>query len=289
MECVLYPEPTESNAEPQEEETPPWGLPEPLVKILHLLTKSQRKLLIALCVSEGKRVHHLFDRWTGNISPSLKKILVEQLESIDRAYPFGGLVGYLTNARDILEKKKNVVNPLEGWNPVAPLGEAFHLDTKDYTEVEKLGMRELNAVGFVVVAESKTKLRLPVEMATGTTYLQLYIESILAIETKYGKTLPLCIVTSSDDFDCVKSLLDENNRFGMTDEQITMINQSEGVPAFVTSEAKLVLDPNDEFKIVIKPHGNGDVHALLHKHGVAKKWKVGGTEWIVFMQVRSGI
>jgi UDP-sugar pyrophosphorylase len=288
MECLLYPEPTESSLEPQEEEKLPWDLPGPLVKILHLLTKAQRELMIALCVSEGERVNHLFEHWDDNFSPSFKKILVDQLETIDKAYPSGGLVGYLTNARDLLEKKANVVSSLEGWKPISPLGEAFELDA-NYTEVEKLGMRELNTVGFVLVAESKTKLGLPVETATGTTYLQLYIESILAIETKCGKTLPLCIMASGDAFDCVKSLLDKNNRFGMTEEQITIVTKNTGVPALVTSEAKLVLDPNDEFKIVTTPHGNGDVHALLHQHGVAKKWKQGGTEWIVFMQVSSAI
>ena len=33
-----------------------------------------------------------------------------------------------------------------------------------------------------------------------------------------------------------------------------------------------------------KPHGHGDVHALLHASGLAKKWQAAGREWVIFFQ-----
>ena len=52
------------------------------------------------------------------------------------------------------------------------------------------------------------------------------------------------------------------------------------------SSAALALDPDDRYAIVTKPHGHGDVHALMHSSGTAEKWKQAGCKWVIFMQVR---
>eukprot|EP00955_Chlamydomonas_euryale_P011221 121202-Chlamydomonas_euryale.AAC.2 len=38
-------------------------------------------------------------------------------------------------------------------------------------------------------------------------------------------------------------------------------------------------------RLQTKPHGHGDVHALLHSSGLAKKWKSAGCKWVCFFQV----
>lgn len=38
-------------------------------------------------------------------------------------------------------------------------------------------------------------------------------------------------------------------------------------------------------QIQTKPHGHGDVHALLYSSGLAAKWKADGTKWVCFFQV----
>ena len=50
------------------------------------------------------------------------------------------------------------------------------------------------------------------------------------------------------------------------------------------SEANLALDPEDRFKLQTKPHGHGDVHALIHSSGLGKKWKRMGVKWVCFFQ-----
>lgn len=54
------------------------------------------------------------------------------------------------------------------------------------------------------------------------------------------------------------------------------------------SSASLALDPDDPYSILTKPHGHGDVHALMHSSGTARSWKEEGCEWVVFMQVCRG-
>ncbi len=47
---------------------------------------------------------------------------------------------------------KEGANPLDGWKPSIPDGQAFEIGTDKYAKVEKKGLRELGKVGFVLVA-----------------------------------------------------------------------------------------------------------------------------------------
>jgi UDP-sugar pyrophosphorylase len=39
-----------------------------------------------------------------------------------------------------------------------------------------------------------------------------------------------------------------------------------------------------QYRVDSKPHGHGDVHALMHRTGTAKKWQQQGVRWVVFFQ-----
>ena len=66
--------------------------------------------------------------------------------------------------------------------------------------------------------------------------------------------------------------------------QITLIKQ-EKVACLTDNDAHLALEPSDPYTIQTKPHGHGDVHALLHSSGLAAQWKAGGFKWVCFFQV----
>ena len=135
------------------------------------------------------------------------------------------------------------------------------------------------------------KIGLPTELATETSYIQFYIETILAFQKRAeaGKKLPLCIMTSGDTNEKTVSLLKNNNNFGMDEDQITIVQQGKGVPALCDNDAHIALDPDDPYDIQMKPHGHGDIHALLHSHGVAKTWLGQGMKWCVFFQDTNGL
>jgi UDP-sugar pyrophosphorylase len=40
---------------------------------------------------------------------------------------------------------------------------------------------------------------------------------------------------------------------------------------------------------VTKPHGHGDIHALLHSHGVAQQWHDAGLRYLVLFQDTNGL
>lgn len=300
---------TEPEPEPEsKQETDELALvPEGLQKSLSLFTESQQALAISLCSKEANQVH-LFEKWPAPskvLSPSaeatnkVKLRMMEKLERMNEAYPAGGLLGYISNARDLLEKSRSGVNPLDGWSPNVPQGQSFELGTSDFDEVEQIGLKEIGKCGFVLVAGGlgerlgygDIKIGLPTEMATETSYIQYYIETILAYQAKYGegKTLPLCIMTSGDTNAKTVALLEKNNNFGMEKNQITIVIQGDGVPALENNDARIALDPLDRYEVLSKPHGHGDIHALLHSHEVAKTWLSNGIEWTVFFQDTNGL
>jgi UDP-sugar pyrophosphorylase len=64
---------------------------------------------------------------------------------------------------------------------------------------------------------------------------------------------------------------------------VTLIKQ-EKVACLTDNEAHIALDPKDPYSIQTKPHGHGDVHALLHSSGLAAQWAEQGFKWVCFFQ-----
>ena len=96
-------------------------------------------------------------------------------------------------------------------------------------------------------------------------------------------------MTSGDTNAKTVALLSANNYFGMDKDQITIVQQGQGVPALYDNDAHIALDKKDPYDIQMKPHGHGDIHALLHSNGVAKAWKAQGMKWTVFFQDTNGL
>jgi len=276
-------------------------IPPGLVASLSLFTLAQQDLAKSLCGPLAKQ-SHIFAHWEASASADgvVKQQLMEQLETMDRSYPSGGLVGYLANARELLDKSRRGVNPLEGWKPSVPTGDMFELGTEEFEKVEELGLKEVGSCGFVLVAGGLgerlgyggIKIGLPTELATETCYLEFYIEIILSLQSKYalpGIELPLCIMTSGDTNAKTVELLERNNYFGMDKAAVTIVQQGEGVPALENNDAKIALDASNPYKVLSKPHGHGDIHSLLHSEGVVKKWLASGIRWTVFFQDTNGL
>jgi len=135
------------------------------------------------------------------------------------------------------------------------------------------------------------KIGLPTEMSSETCYIHYYIEYILAVQKRYGngKKLPLCIMTSGDTNDKTVNLLAKNHYFGMDKRQITIVQQGMGVPALMDNDARIAPDENDPSKIQTKPHGHGDIHELIYRHGVAQKWLKDGIKWLALFQDTNGL
>ncbi len=188
-----------------------------------------------------------------------------------------------------------------GGGAAAPAekGELVKYDygTPEFSAAEKLGLANVKNCAFVLVAGglgerlgySDIKLSLPVQSLTEQCYLDLYIQQILAFEARAAAAnggvkvapLPLAIMTSDDTHAKTVALLAEKKNFGAAEGQVVIVKQ-EKVPSLVDNEARFAME--SPYVIETKPHGHGDVHALMHASGLAKKWEAEGRTHLVFFQ-----
>ncbi|KAJ3696268.1 hypothetical protein LUZ60_001645 [Juncus effusus] len=272
-----------------------------LLTNLSLLSPSQIELAKML-VKEGQT--HLFDNWAEpGVDDEKKKAFFYQVSLLDSSYP-GGLSSYIQNARKLLADSKAGKNPYDGFTPSVPSGEVLEFGDENFMKLEESGVKEARNAIFVLVAGGLgerlgykgIKLALPVETTTGKCFLQHYIESILALQeasSKYAHDesqvkIPLVIMTSDDTNSCTMELLESNSYFGMDPTQVKLLKQ-EKVACLADNDARLALDPNDKYKIQTKPHGHGDVHALLYSSGLLQQWKETGRKWVLFFQDTNGL
>lgn len=233
---------------------------------------------------------HLFEDWKGaGEDVEAKAKFFEQIAVLESSYP-GGLKAYIESAKGLLAASARGDNPLEGWAPSVPAGEVLEFGSEAWIAAEDVGAGEARKCAFVLVAGglgerlgySRIKVELPTETVTGTSYLEYYVQTILAIQkaTK-AKALPLAIMVSGDTEAMTKDMLARNQNFGAAPGQIALVKQ-EKVAALGDNEARIARD--GVYGIQAKPHGHGDVHVLLHSSGLVKKWSSQGVEWVYFFQ-----
>ncbi len=238
---------------------------------------------------------HLFDDWDEpGTNDEAKADFLAILRRIDGSYP-GGLTGYIANARTLLGQARAGDNPFEGFVPHQPVTvDLTHLDDA-YDRYEALGKAQFERVGFVLVAGglgerlgySGIKLDIPIEVTETTPYLAHYAACLLAMESRMDapRPVPLIIMTSEDTNSKTLASLETHDWFGLQREQVHILKQ-ELVPAITDNEGHLAL--KQKYQIVLKPHGHGDIHMLLHSSGIAARLQAQGIEHLVFIQDTNG-
>ncbi len=253
---------------------------------------SDEEIGIATVMQEGHQ-GHIFQGWSrsGSEDDVDKHRLFQQIKTLNGTCPGkGGILGYCSRVKRLLQDSADGINPLDGWKLSVAQGVTLDPSSGEYCRLEKIGKNDLCACGFIVIAGglgerlgyNDIKLKLPVELCTSISYLELYCRQIITFQTPERK-IPLAIMVSGDTERRTRELLTTNNYFGLEESQITFLKQND-VPVIVDMEGHLALDPKDPCQLMTKPHGHGDIHALMHKSGTAKRWISKGVKWVVFMQ-----
>ncbi|PSS31875.1 UDP-sugar pyrophosphorylase [Actinidia chinensis var. chinensis] len=247
---------------------------------------------------------HLFEHWPEpGVDDDEKKAFLNQVALLDASYP-GGLVSYIKTARELLADSKAGKNPFDGFTPSVPSGELLTFGDDNFIQFEEAGVREGRNAAFVLVAGglgerlgyNGIKVALPIESTTGTCFLQHYIESILALQDASRKIvegggqrqIPFVIMTSDDTHSRTLELLESNAYFGMLPSQVKLLKQ-EKVACLDDNDARLAMDPHNNYRIQTKPHGHGDVHSLLYSSGLLNIWRDAGLRWVLFFQDTNGL
>jgi UDP-sugar pyrophosphorylase len=208
---------------------------------------------------------YLFAEWPAS-SPDVpstpeQHAMLAQLIRLDRTR---SLADYTATARRLL----NSAPTLPSAPPAPPAMTALTFASEAFFAMEKLGATQVPSCGFVLVAgglgerlgQSEIKLALATESTTHTSFLGLVLESLDALGAR-----ELCIMTSQDTHARTAALL------GRTPHRVNVCLLQQGaVPAIANRRGEMA--KKSAFEILEKPHGHGDVHALLHESGTAAAW-----------------
>ena len=255
-----------------------------------LFSEAQLQLASEL-ISNGQL--HLFSNWDApGIHDEEKQLFMATLLNAHLAYP-GGLTAYTRNARLLLAEAAAGANPFDGCTPAQPDLVDLSSFGSDYDAAEAVGLKCFAESAVVLVAGGLgerlgyhgIKLDIPVEVTETTSYLAHYASVIKAASKRLGRAIPLIIMTSRDTDEGTRASLAANNNFGLEAGQITILRQ-ELVPALSDMKASLALEK--KYELLLKPHGHGDIHTLLHTSGTAKKLADSGVRYLLFIQDTNG-
>ncbi|MES1918145.1 hypothetical protein MHBO_000157 [Bonamia ostreae] len=254
------------------------------------LNDTERKMIKVL---EKSAQTHLFEGWKNGEDELLKKQFLEQCAHLNNVHD-GGLEGYYNKCRELLSKSAKGENLLRGWVPSVPKSHMVEFASEKFSRLEKMGLEVLGKTAFVLVAGglgerlgySGIKLNLCCNLLNEDSFFAMYAKYILAYQ-KHARekndpslTLPLAIMTSDDTHSKTIEMLNKNNYFGLSRDQVTLLKQ-EKVPAVTNLKAEF--SRRSKYRIETKPHGHGDVHSLLYK-SVLRKWQRSGIENVLFFQ-----
>ena len=236
------------------------------------------------------------------IVSKLKKVSIKeqieflnQINNLDKACR-GGIKNYIKRAKILLEKSKNKQSSFQQYKIEVPYDiPHINIGSEEFYELEELGFNEIKNTVFVLVAGGLgerlgykgIKIGLQTELLTLRTYIELYIQHILAYEDRIRKKenlssewfIPFCIMTSGDTNEGTIAFLKEHSNFGMKENQISILKQ-EKIPAILDNDCHLALR-EDKFLLQTKPHGHGDIHYLLYTSGKTKQWLDEGKKYMI--------
>jgi UDP-sugar pyrophosphorylase len=258
-----------------------------------LTENKDEQALISELLANGQE--HLFADWdTSGTNDDKKTAFLQSLARINGSYP-GELSGYISNARKLLAEAKAGANPFEGFVPHRPdMVDLARFDAT-YDHYEALGKAHFEKTAIVLVAGglgerlgySGIKLDIPVEVTETTPYLSHYAACLKAMEARMENPRPVpFIIMVSDDTDAkTRASLEANNWYGLKKEQVHILKQ-ELVPAIADNDGRLALA--EKYKLILKPHGHGDIHMLLYTSGIAAQLVKDGIEHFALIQDTNG-
>ena len=128
----------------------------------------------------------------------------------------------------------------------------------------------------------KPKGMFPVGPVSGASLFQVHAEKVLALSRKYGKPVPLLVMTSPATHLDTEAYFRDHRFFGLPPEQVTFFQQGT-MPALDLATGKLLLErPGSLF---LSPNGHGGTLTALADTGLLADLKARGVRHVFYFQV----
>lgn len=186
--------------------------------------------------------------------------------------------------------KKLTQHPSEPM-PFSKLQPVEHVHNSGLKEDTTAGEKLLKQgkVGCLILAggqASRLNTQLPKALFPVTRFkqkslMQLFCEKAAAASKKYGKSLPIAVMTSPLNHSLITFFLREKSFFGLSENQLSLFTQNV-VPLF-DLQGNLIF--NKENHLVEGPNGNGEALKRFHEVGLWKQWKESGIEAVLIIPI----
>ena len=205
-------------------------------------------------------------RWWNDLDPADRTTLIAQIESID----FDRLDGLIEN----LVRKSEAPAPSPG--KVGPVD----VRRLPQTDGERSARRHVAEIGddalskgevavVLVAGGSGTRLGFegpkgtyPIGPVSGASLFRIHAEKIVAMGRRFGRTIPLHIMTSPENHAATIKFFETNDRFGL--KHVCFFVQGQ-MPAVDRSSGQILLASKSE--IALSPDGHGGTIAALAANG----------------------
>lgn len=117
---------------------------------------------------------------------------------------------------------------------------------------------------------------------SGHTLFQIHAEKILATAQRYGRPVPLCLMTSPATHQPTIDFFQEHARFGLPESDLRAFCQGT-MPAVDAATGKVLLDQPD--RLALSPDGHGGMLAAFKQSGVLDELRSRGIKYLFYFQV----
>jgi len=237
--------------------------------------------LLALLTEHGQE--HLLAFWD-ELEDTRRESLAAEIREID-----------FSTTRRVFEARDEQVEVLKSiGRAVDP--PAFRLDLRNnrfsLDRARKRGAQALanGEVGVILVAGGqgtrlgfdRPKGMFPIGPVSENSLFQIHVERIVAARRRYGKPIPLCLMTSPATDEKTRRFFDRHDRFGLREDELRIFQQGT-MPAVDAQTGKVLLARRD--RVAQSPDGHGGLLRALVASGTLDYLEARGIESLFYLQI----
>ena len=240
-----------------------------------------RKELVALLTGHGQE--HLLAFWD-ELDDTRRESLAAQIRKIDFA-----AIRRAFEARDdqieVLASIGRAVDP-----PAFRLGRNNNCFSPNQAQERGVEALTNGEVGVILVAGGQgTRLGFdhpkgmyPIGPVSENSLFQIHVEKILAAVRRWGKPIPLCLMTSPATDEETQRFFAENDRFGLPEDELRIFQQGT-MPAVDAKTGKVLLAERD--RVALSPDGHGGMLRALQSSGTLDYLEARRIKSLFYLQV----
>ena len=225
---------------------------------------------------------HLLTHWD-RLDEAAQKKLAEQIRSIDFEQVHKGWSSH-DEGPSWAELAKTAEPP-----PAFRLHSANRISKEEAIECGVAALRQGKLGAILVAGGQGTRLgfdlpkgMFPIGPVSNRTLFQMHIDQIRSISKRYGRTVPLYVMTSPATHQETLDYFEKNSWFGLSRDDLVLFCQGT-MPAVDAKTGKVLLSSPCE--IALSPDGHGGLVAAFAKNGCLESCKKGGIEYLFYAQV----